>query len=592
MKRFLIAVALCVAAAVVGTPGGVHAYDNDITHQYICGQATTVFAYPELADYLPDLKYGAYDEDETDHVWDLPGIVMTCTHFWDADEGDDDLVKIPIIGIEGIPNAWMKAQELLAMGYAAYFGGDKQQGYEYFGHVAHLLQDQSVPAHVHEDFHPGHAAPGGDDCYEDWMEDNQSNWNGQHALNAGGLIPLPADRLAAIPHLEPFKSPYYLFYLLNQYTDYFASDSNEDGDTWDRWGWVDYSGFPGRPVTSGQLENNDEELVVYPPWILDDDNDDDDDLSKIGRTTFVTGIRATATLCKAIRDYIDDQPPTTTITVLGDAGNNGWHLSDVTVWLLAKDNAGGQGTHEIYYGYDGMNWAVYSVPVPETDEGVTTFHCYSMDVMGNSEAPHSKDIFIDKSDPVIDIYSPEPKAYLTSETVTVDYGVTDFVSGVDTSSADLNGTPVSNGYVIDLDALGGFNTVTVTATDIAGNTASESVAFEVLIDATVELKPEKLNSKSHGVPFAAYISFPPGYDVEMIDVATVVLTVEGQDVPAELTPTAVNDHIRMVQFSRQAIVAALGATTGDVVMTVTGRLTNNIGFVASDTVLVTHPGQN
>src|SRR5512136_2050352 len=44
----------------------------------------------EMMAYLGDIKNGASNEDETDHVWDYYGTdgeCITITHFWDPDLG-------------------------------------------------------------------------------------------------------------------------------------------------------------------------------------------------------------------------------------------------------------------------------------------------------------------------------------------------------------------------------------------------------------------------------------------------------------------------------------------------------------------------
>ena len=75
----------------------------------------------------------------------------------------------------------------------------------------------------------------------------------------------------------------------------------------------------------------------------------------------------------------------------------------------------------------------------------------------------------DVDGPVITITSPEAKAYLHSADLTIDFAVTD-VTGVASVAAALDGTPVSDGQVIDLLGLSlGNHTFTVHAVDLAGN---------------------------------------------------------------------------------------------------------------------------
>jgi hypothetical protein len=109
--------------------------------------------------------------------------------------------------------------------------------YEYLGRLIHLLQDMTVPAHVHNDNH-GPEWTGSEwntsscDEYEGWkigspvygeggyLKDNTSNlyWDAGKTLKEyGGLLDIGTD----------YSDPLYifnLFYTLNQITDMFASD--------------------------------------------------------------------------------------------------------------------------------------------------------------------------------------------------------------------------------------------------------------------------------------------------------------------------------------------------------------------------------
>ena len=146
----------------------------------------------------------------------------------------------------------------------------------------------------------------------------------------------------------------------------------------------------------------------------------------------------------------------------------------------------------------------------------------------------------------------------------------------------------------------GVTTVTWTATDAAGNkgTATQKVTVTV-IGAKVNIDPNTMNLKSQGAQnsFTAYIELPSGYDVGLINVASVKLSVNGVSIAAQLTPTSVGDYDgdkvpdRMVKFDRQAVIKALAEKTGDIVMIVTGQLTDGHAFTGSDTIKVTNPGK-
>ena len=89
--------------------------------------------------------------------------------------------------------------------------------------------------------------------------------------------------------------------------------------------------------------------------------------------------------------------------------------------------------------------------------------------------------FINDADaPVITITSPEAKTYLHTEMLTLNFGAMDAGSGVKSIWADLDGTPVVNGQVIDLFTMAlGNHTLTVNAMDNAYNQSTASVTFTV-----------------------------------------------------------------------------------------------------------------
>ncbi|MBC8265168.1 MAG: hypothetical protein H8E47_13720 [Anaerolineales bacterium] len=114
------------------------------------------------------------------------------------------------------------------------------------------------------------------------------------------------------------------------------------------------------------------------------------------------------------------------------------------------------------------------------------------------------------------------------------------------------------------------------------------------IQATVDIDPNTLNLKSKGKWIAAYIELPKGYEVDDIDVSTVLLE---DTIPAELHPTEVGDYDEdgisdlMVKFDRQALIESLDGTTGEVTLTVSGELVAGTSFEGSDTVTVVNRGR-
>jgi len=168
------------------------------------------------AQFTPGNKIviGAYREDEEDIVFDHTTVFHSCTHFWQADNGDGERWNYSGIMWE---NAYEKANKFIYGGYTLriiegsyyrefqaptnlfdyyktgliYQLGLKQNGvfypdyrwvthsqterdkivWEIIGRVAHLLADVNTPAHVKHDPHPIR------DNYEDIMKTNHTGWN-------------------------------------------------------------------------------------------------------------------------------------------------------------------------------------------------------------------------------------------------------------------------------------------------------------------------------------------------------------------------------------------------------------------------------
>lgn len=113
------------------------------------------------------------------------------------------------------------------------------------------------------------------------------------------------------------------------------------------------------------------------------------------------------------------------------------------------------------------------------------------------------------------------------------------------------------------------------------------------MSATVDIDPDTLNLNSKGKWVTCYIELPEGYDVNDIDVGTVMLN---ETVPAEPKPTEIGDYDDdgipdlMVKFDRSEVKDIL--EPGDAVpITVTGALTDGPSFEGTDTIRVIKPAE-
>ena len=110
---------------------------------------------------------------------------------------------------------------------------------------------------------------------------------------------------------------------------------------------------------------------------------------------------------------------------------------------------------------------------------------------------------------------------------------------------------------------------------------------------TIDIDPDTLNVKSNGKWLTAYIELSEGYDVNDIDVGTVMLN---DLVSAEPHPTGIGDYDYdgiadlMVKFDRAAVQEIL-EVGDDVEIIVAGELTDGTPFEGSDTIRVIDKGK-
>lgn len=155
---------------------------------------------------------------------------------------------------------------------------------------------------------------------------------------------------------------------------------------------------------------------------------------------------------------IDETAPVTT-----DNAPSGWQNHDVTVTLSPTDDASGVDT--TFFTVDGGSMQTgTSIGL---SEGVHTIEYWSVDNAGNFEVPQTATVKIDETSPTLSpSVSPNPVAVGSSATASP--GAADSLSGIASSSCGSVST-----------ATAGVFTVTCTATDNAGNTASATTSYTV-----------------------------------------------------------------------------------------------------------------
>jgi N-acetylmuramoyl-L-alanine amidase len=161
--------------------------------------------------------------------------------------------------------------------------------------------------------------------------------------------------------------------------------------------------------------------------------------------------------------------------------------SNYNIWDLAGaagDQFGKAGTKIAiandgnYYPGDTAAFSVALTAPAETGTYTTAWQMLKDDAKGGSfGAVASAQIGVDGIAPEISITAPEDKWY-NGDPITVAFSATDNMSGVDTITANVDGTDVASGDAVS--ALGsGLHTLAVTAKDKVGNTATKSQSFKV-----------------------------------------------------------------------------------------------------------------
>ena len=186
-----------------------------------------------------------------------------------------------------------------------------------------------------------------------------------------------------------------------------------------------------------------------------------------GDTFTCTAESAGGTASQSVTVKLDKTGPSAALAVTaGTLGSNGWHTSDVTISTTGTDSVSGP-----------VTCAADQFQTAETIGFVFNGSCANDAGLVTNAA--SLTVKLDKTAPTIAITSPVDFA-VESVGLVLDFSATDNISGIDTSSANVDdGTvsvPVLTGESIDLP---GVYTLEVTATDLAGNQATESHMFVI-----------------------------------------------------------------------------------------------------------------
>jgi hypothetical protein len=161
---------------------------------------------------------------------------------------------------------------------------------------------------------------------------------------------------------------------------------------------------------------------------------------------------------------IDLTPPNISSSQVPPPNAAGWNNSNVTVSFSCSDALSGV--------------AACNSPILISTEGANqTITGTATDLAGNN-ATTSRTINLDKTPPVLTM-PVFAASYLLNSSYTFNFGATDALSGVATMQATFNGSPITSGTTVTLTHLA-TNTFTLMATDVAGNTSTQTATFAVV----------------------------------------------------------------------------------------------------------------
>ncbi|WP_082614769.1 OmpL47-type beta-barrel domain-containing protein [Paenibacillus sp. Soil787] len=191
-------------------------------------------------------------------------------------------------------------------------------------------------------------------------------------------------------------------------------------------------------------------------------------------------------MAKSVDINLDSTAPVTTavVTPAQPDGQHGWYVHPVTVTLSTYDNLSDVGKTEISLD-GGSTWLAYTAPVTFNQDSKYTVSYRSTDNAGNVEAVKTIGFNLDATAPTITVSGLVYGTYSDSMDITPILTLSDKMSGVDSSKTTVTVSTygeqqtVQQGATIPLYTLPlGSHAFIVTASDLAGNTSSQTVIFQ------------------------------------------------------------------------------------------------------------------
>ncbi|MEM7326691.1 MAG: Ig-like domain-containing protein, partial [Actinomycetota bacterium] len=275
------------------------------------------------------------------------------------------------------------------------------------------------------------------------------------------------------------------------------------------------------------------------------------------------------TATTSITFEIDSTAPVVTAEPLTPDGDNGWFItSPVTIAWDAVDPTPSSG-------------GVTDPPnTTAALEGTNDYESAPVTDAAGNTATGTVSVSIDTVDPVATVASPADGAVLTDSLVDISTNCSDASSGIASCVLTLDGNPITDGQVTLAD---GPYTLTVTATDEAGRTATTTITFEV--DANTVGDP--LAIVGFGVEAAALVGDFVDLDATFTgDQAPHSVTIDWGDGTMCTAPGDPDCSLIEPTALAEGEVTASHAYSSADAYTVTMTITSNTGEVATETATV------
>jgi PKD repeat protein len=170
--------------------------------------------------------------------------------------------------------------------------------------------------------------------------------------------------------------------------------------------------------------------------------------------------------------------PTATLQVQGTLGRNGWYVSNVTIALTASAPRGLPAWTNV--AVDGGGWVNYSAPLTLHD-GRHSLEYYAFLGKGGLAEPHRfANISVDTTPPELSIQG--SGEIVTQSSVTIAWTGSDGGSGILAYEVQLDGgsfQAIGTSTSLTLNLEDGAHTITVRATDVAGNVKAQTKALTI-----------------------------------------------------------------------------------------------------------------